>query len=170
MSRSTVKRFAPLALMLGLASISYVKVLNAQGCWVEPPAVKPVPPPGCGDLVMKCACDLNGGNCRYQWVCVRQQGPVMGSESTRNTQPTPDPMPGIIATGIKPPVYNPASDAAVLEAIRRRRAENATPEHQAAVAEYRRQQAEQKAQKKAAKEALAQKKRDEREAKKAAKT
>ena len=39
-----------------------------SACGVVP--VRPVPPPGCRDLVAQCTCDASGRNCHWTWVCV----------------------------------------------------------------------------------------------------
>jgi hypothetical protein len=61
-----------MVLLTGLLLLALVgrTIVHAQGCGVEPPEVKPVPPPGCKDMRHACACDNQGNNCHWAWVCV----------------------------------------------------------------------------------------------------
>ena len=58
------------SLLLAAIVAASFTVSSAQ-CGVEP--VKPVPPAGCKDMQAMCACDANGENCRWVWVCVPDQ-------------------------------------------------------------------------------------------------
>jgi hypothetical protein len=96
------KRQTGLMLMLFAAA----KMTYAQ-CGIEPPVIKPVPRPGCSDLVHECVCDRNG-RCYWSWVCVRS-APAM--------QPYPSSPPGPsmpdIANGIHPPQVESLTETAI---------------------------------------------------------
>jgi hypothetical protein len=52
-----------LAGILGLATVA-----GSAQCGIKP--IKPIPPVGCKDLRAECVCDVNGQNCKWEWVCV----------------------------------------------------------------------------------------------------
>lgn len=60
-----------LALVVGLLTLIPGDVCASGSCGLQP--LKPLVPLGCDDLFAQCQCDMNGQNCRWQWVCVKRR-------------------------------------------------------------------------------------------------
>jgi hypothetical protein len=63
--------FTPaLVLVAALLAATPASVRASFACGLQP--LKPLVPLGCDDLVLLCRCDLQGQNCRWEWVCVKR--------------------------------------------------------------------------------------------------